>query len=343
MGSMYRKGRSRRKTAWDGRTDLTETQSFIKDKFTAHYDERHHSLKDSGEDEMINSYVPTKCPFCGSPVFKKFGLSSNGIQRYRCRCGRTFLSTTGTIFDERRISISEWMEYCLNLFRHVSITADSWNNKNAFTTSRYWLQKLFLTLEDSQNGMILSGTVWLDETYYTVRSEDIVYHEDGNKLRGLSRNQICIGVAMDNSHTIFLVEGAGKPSQKKSYEIFKDHIAPGSTLIHDKEDAHTKLVRKLFLVSKAHSAKELNGLPDKDNPMYPVNHAHAILKRFLHAHSSFVRSDLQGYLDLFAFVTNPPGDMLEKVELVIEMAFKNPKLLRYRDYYSVNTGISERE
>ena len=65
--------------------------------------------------------------------------------------------------------------------------------------------------------------------------------------------------------------------------------------------------------------------------------------RFLHAHNSFVRSDLQGYLDLFAFVTNPPGDMLEKVDLVIEMAFKNPKLLRYRDYYSVNTGISERE
>ena len=77
--------------------------------------------------------------------------------------------------------------------------------------------------------------------------------------------------------------------------------------------------------------------------MYPVNHAHDILKRFLYAHSSFVRSHLQGYLDLFAFVTNPPDDMLEKVELVIKMAFKNPKLLRYRDYYSANTGISERE
>ena len=77
--------------------------------------------------------------------------------------------------------------------------------------------------------------------------------------------------------------------------------------------------------------------------MYPVNHAHAILKRFLHAHCSFVRSDIQSYLDLFAFVTNPPRDMLEKVELVIKMAFKNPKLLLYRVYYSVNTGIYERE
>jgi len=44
-----------------------------------------------------------------------------------------------------------------------------------------------------------------------------------------------------------------------------------------------------------------------------------------------------------SFVTNPPDDMLEKVELVIKTAFKNPELLRYRDYYSANTGISERE
>lgn len=182
----------------------------------------------------------------------------------------TFLSTTGTVFDERRISLSEWLEYRLNRFRHVSITADSGHNKNAFTTSRYGLRKLFLTREDSQKGIILSGTVWRDETYDTVRSEDIVYHEDGNKLRGLSRNPIGMGVATDNSHTIFLVEGAGKPSQKKSYAIFKDHIAPGSTLIHDQEGAHTKRVRKLSLVSPAHSPQELKGLPDKDNPMYPV-------------------------------------------------------------------------
>ena len=27
------------------------------------------------------------------------------------------------------------MEYILNIFRYISITADSWNNKNAFTTN----------------------------------------------------------------------------------------------------------------------------------------------------------------------------------------------------------------
>jgi len=48
----------------------------------------------------------------------------------------------------------------------------------------------------------------LDETFYTVISEDIVRSEDGNKLRGLSKNQICIRVAADKQHTVFFVEGA---------------------------------------------------------------------------------------------------------------------------------------
>jgi len=297
---------SRRKTPWDGETDLTSTQVFLKEYYDAYYADRHRNVGDSGEADMINSYVPAKCPFCASEKFKKSGRTRSGVQRFMCGCGKTFLPTTGTIFDEHRISISEWMEYCLNLFRHVSITADSWSNKNAFPTSRYWLQKLFLTLESVQNSIVLADRVWLDETFYSVRSEDIVRKESGDKLRGLSKNQICIGVATDKKYTLFLVEGTGKPSQKKTLEAFRSHIKPGATLIHDRESAHAKLVRELSLKSVSYASKELKGLSDKENPMNPVNRAHDILKKFLYAHSSFDRDSLQGYLNLFAFITNPP-------------------------------------
>jgi hypothetical protein len=231
------------------------------------------------------------------------------------------------------------MEYCLNLFRHVSIAADSWNNKNAFTTSRYWLRKLFLTLENVQDSVVLSDEVWLDETFYRVRSEGVVRNADGTKLRGLSGNQICIGVATDKKNTLLLVEGTGKPSQKKTVETFVSHIAPGSTLIHDKDNAHKKLVRDLSLVNIAYASKDLKGLPDKDNPMNPVNQVHNILKKFLNAHSGFDRANLQGFLNLLAFVSNPPVDLLEKVALVVEMGFQNPKLLRYRDLFAMHEGI----
>jgi transposase-like protein len=330
---------SRKITPWDGGENLTATQTFLKKYYEEHYADRHQIVSDSGEAEMISSYIPGNCPFCESGKFKKNGYTKSGIQRYICECGKTFIPTTGTIFDEHRISISEWMEYCLNIFRHVSITASSWNNKNAFTTSRYWLQKLFLTLEEAQKDVVLSDCIWLDETFYSVRYGDVVHKDNGNKLRGLSANQICIGVATDKQYTLFLVEGRGKPSQKKTFETFRNHIKPASILIHDEEAAHEKLVSELSLKSISYSSKDLKGLPDKDNPMNPVNRSHYILKKFLNAHSSFNRDNLQDYLNLFAFVSNPPVDMLEKVELVVKTAFQNPKLLRYRDFFGLNTDI----
>ncbi|MXI85240.1 transposase-like zinc-binding domain-containing protein [Sphaerochaeta halotolerans] len=118
---------------------LTKTQSFITDKVEEHYNQRHPRLSESREAELINSFIPSECPFCNSNKFRKHGLTANGVQRYRCTCGKTFLPTTGTIFDEHRISISEWIKYCMNLFRQVSLPADSRNNRNAFSTSRYWL------------------------------------------------------------------------------------------------------------------------------------------------------------------------------------------------------------
>ena len=98
--------KSRRETPWDRRTDLTVTQSFIKTCYDTHYNEHHTKVNYSQEAEIVNSHTPSKCPFCGVNAFKKCGHTQSGVQRYKCLCGKTFLPTTGTIFDEHKISIS---------------------------------------------------------------------------------------------------------------------------------------------------------------------------------------------------------------------------------------------
>ena len=331
--------KSRKATPWDGKENIPPSQRFISKQYKEHYMQRHPRLEETGEVELINSYVPKKCPYCGGGSFFKYGHTRIGVQRYKCSgdtCGQTFLPTTGTIFDEHRVSVSEWIEYCLNIFRNVSVTADSWNNKNAFSTSRYWLEKLFLMLDGYQDTIVLSGKVWLDETYYSIMMRDRVQNEDGSNPRGLSKNKICVGVATDKQNTIIMAEGFGKPSQAMSCNAFLTHIAPGSTLVHDKESTHKKLVRKLSLISEEYSAKELRGLEDFENPLDPVNHLHYLIKRFLYAHSGFERSELQGYLNLYSFVLNPPSDRLEKVDILLNLAFQNPKLLRFRNRHSAN-------
>jgi len=70
--------------------------------------------------------------------------------------------------------------------------------------------------------------------------------------------------------------------------------------------------------------------------MNPVNRIHDSLKKFLNAHSGFNRDNLQGYLNLFVFVRNPPHEPLEKVAKIVNLVFENPKSLRYREQFSLN-------
>ncbi len=327
---------SRRKTPWKNSEELTPLQKFISDNYKEHYMQRHPQLSETGEVELINSIEPVKCPFCGSEKFQRYGHTRIGVQRYKCsdeKCQQTFIPTTGTIFDSHKISVSEWIEYCLNIFRHVSVITDSWNNKNAFTTSRYWLDKLFLILEDYQSDIVLSEKVWLDETYYSVMLKDSILNDDGSKLRGLSKNKICIGVATDKKNTVIIAEGFGKPSQKMSLNSFKNHIKSGSVLVHDKEKTHRKLVEELSLISEEYHSSELNKLDDFENPLDPVNHLHYLIKRFLYSHNGFNRNEIQSYLNLYAFVLNPPNDKLEKIEILLNLALTSCKTLRFRDKY----------
>ena len=325
---------SRRRTPWDDFNDRTETQSFIRDEFKHDYEEKHKPVGNPAEASLLNS-IPVKCcRLCGSIRIKKDGYTANRIQRHFCNdCKSRFTVTTGTIFQDHKIPISEWIEYERNLFSYLSLTADSWNNKNAFTTSKYWFVKTCILISSCQLSTVLKGFVLLDETYLTVRSRDIAL-KDGKQYRGLSRNQICIGTAMDNQRVYLVILGTGKPSSDAIYEAFKEHIEPGSVLIHDNEKSHNKLISELDLESRSYDSNDLKTLPNSENPLYPINEKHNMLKKFLKAHSGFIRSDLQKYLDLFAFMDNPPYDKLEKIELLLTLALTNQVTLKYRDLFS---------
>ena len=200
-----------------------------------------------------------------------------------------------------------------------------------------------MTLDGVQDNIVLSGSYgWMKHSTLSGRKTLSVKKMEMN-FEVYPETKSALGSHSTISTQYFLWkargrhgEGTGKPSQKKTTESFRTHIKPGSTLIHDEESAHKKLVKELSLKSVSYASKDLKKLSDADNPMNPVNCAHDILKKFLNAHSGFNRDDMQGYLNLFAFVTNPPNDMLEKVENVIKLAFQNPKLLRYREFYGVN-------
>ena len=245
---------SRQKTPWDNEVNKSTTEKFIVDIYKDHYKAKHPKLIDTKEYELINSININECKYCSSKNIKKNGFTKNNVQRYYCKeCKAEFTATTNTIFENHKISITEWIEFLLDLFNYSSTTLISKVNKNSINTSIYWLQKVFLVLKNWQDKIILKDKVYIDEMFYSVVKSKIKT-KNGKKLRGLSNNQYCIGIGYDGDNIIAIVEGLGKTSIDKTIGTFKNHIEEGSTIIHDDEKSHRKLVKELKLIDESYNS-----------------------------------------------------------------------------------------
>jgi transposase-like protein len=337
MNGMDRKRLAASATPWDdcNADEITATEKLVMESQRSAYRFRHESF--DLDVEFFNSFEKESCPFCKSQDVKKAGREATGMQRYRCNaCKKAFTSVTGTIFESRKLPISAWTDFLIQLFSFESIAVMSREDRRSDTTVPYWLGKVFAVLDGVQDGIVLTGDVQIDETYYPVPVADTVTIE-GRRLRGLSRNKICIGIGCDKRGSSYYAnEGLGKTSSKRTMDAFSAHIAPGSRLVHDMEKSHRSIVKKLGLSDEAYNSKLLIGLDDRDNPLRDVNHLCFLLKRFLGSHSGFSRDDLDGWLNVFSVAMNPPESKMRKAVFVLNRAMGNPKTLRFRDFYNIN-------
>lgn len=329
------KHQSRTATVWDllPQDEITPLQSFLLENYKSAFSKKHPRISDTDEVELLNSYSPRLCPFCSSLLFIKDGFTRNGVQRYRCKnCKKGFNILTGTLLENHKIPITEFIEYALMLVNFSSTNLAARTNKNGFTTAKYWLEKIFIVLKDYQNSIILSREVFLDETFYSVEKKDLIM-VDGKKKRGLSKNQICVGMATDRRQTYGVVVGYGKQSAESICEAYVRHIEYQSLLIHDMDQTHNELIRFLELTDDQYKSTYIKKLRDKDNPLFPINRIHNLFKHFLSEHIGFDRDDFTDYLNLFTFIMNEPHNKLEKVEILLKKLLFTHKTLKYRDFY----------
>lgn len=297
------------------------------------YDAKHR--KPSPEEVAYANSIPvSSCPYCGSERIRRDGFAKKtGLLMRECRsCGRKFNPLAGTAFDSRKIPCSEWVEFLAHLFQFHSVKTASFDNRNAVSTGFYWLSKSFLVAGGVQEGIVFSGDVWIDETYFPRWKSKAETTKGGKRLRGLSRNQFCVCAATDGKRCTLAVCGAGKPSGSKAIRGYSSHIAEGSKIIHDGDNSHDALIGLLGLKSEVHPTSETKGLPDSKNPMEPVNAVHRYLAGFIGAHRGFDREELQGWLNLFCFWWNASGDAFQKAHEFIKLAAEKRVLMRYRDW-----------
>ena len=325
------------------KANIFDFEHFCEDTMDEWYDAKHRKPSAS-ELSLVNGLFIKACPHCGHDRFKRSGYYRNGTRRYRCLgCGRVFSPLTGTIFDSHKIPVSEWLEYLMHLFEFHSVASSARDNRNVKNTGKYWISKVFAVLSGCQNGVLLSGRIYLDETYFSVMPKD-EKRKDGKLYRGLSRNKICVATATDGRHVFLCVCGSGKPSRSRLLKSFSGHVKKGSTIVHDGEKSHSSLIESFGLKEELHKSSETKGVDDKENPMEPINAVHRALKRFMRNHPSYDRGSLQDWLNLFWFIaSNKDRTPYEKAKKFIQMAILTHKVIRYRDIFLEkveNKGIS---
>ena len=297
-----------------------------------------HRLGGELDRDFFNAYERETCPRCHSGALIKYGFEQDGMRRWHCGvCGATFTPATGTIFENRKLPVAAWAEFLLGIMSYESLAGIARRDRRSPTTPPYQLAKLFLVLDGIQDGVVLSGRVQADEMMYPVPEAEAVTTAGGRRQGGgYSRNNTCVAIACeerDGGSSVFRVLGRGKPSGGRAEAAYCPHLEPGLVLVHDKENAHNAVVRKLGLVSEAYDSREIKKLPDEDNPLWKVNRLCFLLRLFLDGHSGFDRSNFDGWLDLFSVMMNPPENKLAKVAMVLDRAMASPNTLRYRDFY----------
>jgi len=290
--------------------------------------EAKHRFNSKEETLFLNSIKPDICPFCGSKLMTKKGKDKNGIQRYQCKsCFSRYTVLTGTIFDSHKIAISEWIEFLIHLFEYHSLKSSSRDNQNAKSTGKYWLFKIFEVLKNYQDRIVLSGKIYFDETYVPFIKKDKT--KQSGKLQ-----QICVGCATNGYNTILINEKICKESEVSTYKLFANRFVEGSTIIHDQNYSHNVLFRDNKFKSITYKAENLKGVPDKANPLRPINYIHFLFKNFMKSHGGYKREDLDDWLNLFSFMVNPPFNAFKKIKIFIEMALKTKKILRFRKVFA---------
>ena len=115
-------------------------------------------------------------------------------------------------------------------------------------------------------------------------------------------------VAIDiHKNTYAVICGHGKLSSTRIYHALKGHIAPGSVLVHDGENAHNLLIEKLPLHSESYIANE----KDKNylENMALINNMCSWLKRYIYHFIGMRMDNLQSYLNWFVYLFKVKGNV----------------------------------
>lgn len=240
------------------------------------------------------------CPKCNSDKYHFDGYTKAGHIRYKCEiCNCSYTLLSDSIFNSAKLPFHKLMNYLVLMSFNVPLNLLSEVVDISSNTADLWRKKIFKTINDYQDHLILKDRVYIDETY--IEDYEVLATKDNKHLRGLSHSKVCIVVAIDiHGNMVAIIEGHGKPSSAKIIKALKSHIKEESTIIHDGDHSHNKLIEELHCKEELYKAKPIDEYYLKH--MALINNMCGWLKRYIYRFIGMDIHNLQSYLNWFIYL-----------------------------------------
>ena len=271
------------------------------------------------------------CPQCGSIDKRKYGRQ-NDMQRYQCtECGKCYTETTNTIFHSCKLSKIKLHQLISLIIDDTKLVAMMHVLKISSRTTYFWRMKIYKVVGKLVENMKLSGKVWIDELLIPVNKRMLVTKENGKKYAGLSRNQIVVACAIDESGNRYAeIAGRGHISSKQCIDTYGNHIEAGAHIIHDGIFSHDQLINHLLATEETHKST----VKSSKKAMQRINSFCAEISRNLIIHIGLRTENLQDYLNWIMFRSTLTSDNIkDKIEELEESCFQSGIGYRRKDRY----------
>jgi len=271
--------------------------------------------------------APTSCPNCGSVNHVKNGILKNK-QRYLCRdCKKTFGQSTKTTLHSTKLSNEQWQTYIKCMLNGKSIRKSAETIGVCVKTSFYVRHKILNALNATMPKDTVSGVVEMDETF-VAESFKGNHAKSGFEMprpsrkrgkqikkRGISREQICIGTAIDkNNNVIMKMTNKGRISSRILSRLFTGYVGEGAIVCSDSCNSYKTICKNMgFEHRRIPPGKHANG----EYNLSAVNSLHSRFKTWMRKFNGVSTKYLSNYLVWFKWLES--NKMLQDVERPAKM------------------------
>lgn len=252
------------------------------------------------------------CPACGSVRYVRNGHVA-GRQRFMCKdCRKTFGHSTNTAIFSTKLPREIWEHYVSCVVNGFSIRRAAEVTGIGIKAAFYMRHKVLDALRQLMDRNRVSGVIEMDETFFREsfkgnhRKSGFTLPRPARKrggessMRGLSREQICVGTAIDRQNNVIMgILCRGRVTTDSLNGLYTGRVEEASTICTDSASAYRGYSERHML---AHRRIPSGRYSDGEFTLSRVNSLHSNLKTWMRRFNGVSTKHLANYLAWYSWL-----------------------------------------